>query len=156
MSLSIVLIQKSGEVSTLSIKAFNVAEIYKKCGYKTDTDFGIQAEYTVQQNDQTIQYVVYGKPTGRAGNENKYEFPPLKGTDIDSRLLFGTCAIIAINQTLNQYAHLTVEGWESVYEQLHGGFDDLDDDQSRDSSDDDAETLDSELSEESYIDDEYD
>jgi len=175
MSLSIVLVQKNGDCSNLTIKAFNAAELYKKCGYKTENDFTIQATYELtheveHDETQTIQYMVYGKSTGRAGSENKYEFPPLKGSNIDSRLLFGTCAIVAINQTLNQYAHLTVDGWTTVYDQLHGGFDDLDGSDAsvvseEDDVEDDDETashvedetdsesvLDSELSEESYLD----
>jgi hypothetical protein len=63
---------------------------------------------------------VYGKLTGRANNENKYDFTP----PIDTVLFFGSCAIVAQDEN-NKYTNLNVELWNTLYEKLFGGFEDL-------------------------------
>jgi hypothetical protein len=62
---------------------------------------------------------VFGKATGRAGHENKYEFPP----PIDNVLLFGSCVLV--NKVNGKAADLTKEEWLKIYEHLYGGFEDL-------------------------------
>ena len=63
---------------------------------------------------------LYARKTGRAGSENKYEFPP----PVDSVLFFGGCFLT--NQTKDgKYCDLTKQMWEKICEKLFGGFDDL-------------------------------
>ncbi len=51
---------------------------------------------------------LYAKKKGRAGNENKYEFPP----PIDSELYFGKCLLV------NTVGDLTIEMWHDFYEKI--------------------------------------
>jgi hypothetical protein len=70
---------------------------------------------------------VYAKAKGKAGGENKYDFPP----PIDNVLFFGTCVLVArIEANLEEkeeyvLTHLTVDLWNKIYEKLFGGFEDL-------------------------------
>ena len=87
---------------------------------------------------------IYGKTTGRAGQENKYDFPP----PIDSTLMFGS--VVIVNKDKNDKpASLRNSEWENIYEHLFGGFEDLgekdgdedDEDEDEDEDDDDDEGL---------------
>ena len=70
---------------------------------------------------------------GRAGNENKYEFPP----PIESDLYFGKCLLM--NKLENKLVDLTQNEWEDIYNYLFGGFDELDESESEEEEDDDVE-----------------
>jgi hypothetical protein len=123
-SLSIVIVEKSGELKSLTIKDFKEEELYKKCGFKKAEDFVKQTEWKLKTDGKKWLVAVYGKTDGRANSENKYDFPP----PIDTKLFFGSCAIVAkVKNTDNQliYTHLTLELWEKFYEKLFGGFEDL-------------------------------
>ena len=58
-------------------------------------------------------------------HENKYEFPP----PVDSMLLFGKCILVNLNSDLK------VSEWNSVYEHLYGGFEDIGEDDSTEEDD---------------------
>jgi hypothetical protein len=77
---------------------------------------------------------VYGKVTGRANQENKYDFPP----PIDTTLMFGSCIIVNKNSA-GEPVSISEDEWDTVYEFLFGGFDDLDDKDSDDDEDEDDE-----------------
>ena len=64
---------------------------------------------------------LYGKKTGRANSENKYDLPP----PVDSDLFFGNMLLIMEDQEEQTYVDLTLEKWNKVYEKLFGGFEDL-------------------------------
>lgn len=134
-SISILVIEKGGNIKELKVKSYNETELYKKGGFKSPNDF---KQHTVWDNitvkNITYNIHVYGKTIGRANQENKYEFPP----PIDNLLFFGSC--ILVNKINNVPQHLTSKEWKSIYNQLYGGFDDLDEDDS-DESDDPDEKL---------------
>jgi hypothetical protein len=119
----IVIIEKSGTVKTAAVKDIAENTLYKKAGFKSGEGFVLQHTWGTEDGiDQSIK--LYGKKTGRAGQENKYDFPP----PIDTKLFFGTCAVIA--QVKNKdgemvMTNLTVELWEKIYEKLFGGFENL-------------------------------
>ena len=119
--LNIVIVEKTGELKSLSVKEFSVADLYKKCGFKKSDGFQEQAQWSVKMEDSKSKYQisVYAKADGRANSENKYDFPP----PVDNALFFGSCAIVA--QQDDEYVHLSVELWSSIYEKLFGGFEDL-------------------------------
>jgi hypothetical protein len=124
MSLSIVIVEKTGQLKSLTVKDFKEEELYKKCGFKKAEDFVVQTEWKMKTNGNKYLIRVYGKTEGRANNENKYDFPP----PIDSTLFFGSSAIIAqIKNAEDQwcYTHLPLDLWEKMYEKLFGGFEDL-------------------------------
>ena len=46
MSLSIIIIEKSGSLKTLTVKEYNESELYKKCGFKKDDGFAQRTEWS--------------------------------------------------------------------------------------------------------------
>ena len=54
--------------------------------------------------------------------ENKYDFPP----PVDNILYFGCMALVA-KDDVNEHIDLSLEDWEKFYEDLFGGFENLDD-----------------------------
>lgn len=158
----ILIVEKSGNIKETNVKNVQVSELYKKAGFKTDEGFtepiiswprpGIDP-FTL---DYKIQ--VFGKIKGRAGQENKYDFPP----PIDSTLFFGNVVLIAVRPDGGGVVDLTTTAWEMVYEQLFGGFEDLVDYQGRsldDSEEDDSEDLENiegyEYTKEGYVKDDF-
>jgi hypothetical protein len=118
-SLKVVIVEKNGTLRNLAVKAFNINELYKKCGFKKSGDFIKQVNWSVKYEGQTYNVSLYAKTEGRHNNENKYEFPP----PIDTKLFFGSCALVA---SLNdEYINLNDEMWSKMYNKLYGGFEDL-------------------------------
>jgi len=126
--LTVIIVEKTGELKSLAIKDFKEEELFKKCGFKKGEDFVKQTEWAVKYpsgSSGTKYYVqVFAKTEGRANSENKYDFPP----PIDKKLFFGSCAILAYTKSqdnVKKYTDLTLELWEKIYEKLFGGFEDL-------------------------------
>jgi len=158
----ILIVEKSGNIKETNVKNVQVSDLYKKAGFKTDEGFtepiiswprpGIDP-FTL---DYQIQ--VFGKTKGRAGQENKYDFPP----PIDTTLFFGSVVLIAVRLDGGGVVDLTMTAWEMVYEQLFGGFEDLVDSQGRsldDSEEEDSEDLENiegyEYTKEGYVKDDF-
>ena len=121
--LGILIIEKLGNIKTLNVKDYKEEELYKKCGFKKDTNFTKQVEWGVKLNKVKYLVYVFGKHEGKANTENKYDFPP----PIDSKLLFGNCAVVCnkVDKDNVEPVDLTIEMWEKIYEKLFGGFEDL-------------------------------
>jgi len=122
--LSIIIVEKSGTLKPLLIKDFKEEELYKKCGFKKAEDFVKQTEWNAKYEGKKYYFQVFAKSEGRANSENKYDFPP----PIDTKLFFGSCAIIAFIKNTNgskTYVDLSVPLWNKMYEKLFGGFEDL-------------------------------
>ena len=60
---------------------------------------------------------LWARANGRAGQENKYEFPPPVD---ETTLFFGDCVLVSATQS-----PLTCSVWKKAYAHLFGGFDDL-------------------------------
>ncbi len=122
--LDIIIVERLGSLKTLSIKDFKLEELYKKCGFKKAEDFTKQTEWTVKYDGKKYCIQVYAKIDGRANSENKYDFPP----PIDSKLFYGSCAIVALikkDDGNKNYTNLSLPLWNKIYEKLFGGFEDL-------------------------------
>ena len=122
--LTIIIVEKVGTLKALSIKDFKAEELYKKCGFKKGEDFLKQVEWNAKYDGKKYFIEVFAKTDGRGNSENKYDFPP----PIDSKLFFGSCAILAYlkqedGSTL--YTDLSLALWNKIYEKLFGGFEDL-------------------------------
>lgn len=117
--ITILLVEKSGTIKELDIKKFKEEELYKKANLKTKENFNCVNTWNVSINKKEYNISVYGKQEGRAGQENKYEFPP----PIDNNLFFGNCLII--NKKENDYTSITKMEWKNIYDKLYGGFEDL-------------------------------
>jgi hypothetical protein len=130
----IVLIDKSGTVKTLNVKDFTDDTLYKKAGIKSGDGFKLQHTWNVEDGiDQSIK--LYGKTNGRAGQENKYDFPP----PVDETLFFGSCILIGCDPTTGAVVDLEKDDWDEIYEYLFGGFEDIGSDDSSDEEDIDTE-----------------
>ena len=126
----ILVVEKTGTIRPLTLKNVTEEELYKKAGFKTSTHFKIQTSWKLKIDEKQFHIFVYGKTEGKANQENKYEFPP----PIDQKLFFGN--VLLVNRHDNYWVDLTVEEWETIYNFLYGGFEDLD----RDSGDSEADT----------------
>jgi hypothetical protein len=129
---SLLIVEKLGNIKSLNVKTYNEDELYKKAGFKTSDGFKCFTVWNVEANTKTYSISLYGKTTGKANQENKYEFPP----PVDSVLFFGNC--ILINKSADgKVMDITSDEWDVIYEKLYGGFEDLDDDEDDDDDDDD-------------------
>jgi lipopolysaccharide export LptBFGC system permease protein LptF len=122
--LDIIIVERLGTLKSLSIKDFKLEDLYKKCGFKKADDFNKQTEWNIKYDGKKYFIQVFAKTDGRANSENKYDFPP----PIDTKLFYGSCAIIAQvrNDDGNKiYTNLSISLWDKIYEKLFGGFEDL-------------------------------
>lgn len=124
-SLTIIIIDKSASLKTLTVKDYKEEELYKKCGFKKAEDFIKQVEWPVKLDGQKYSIAMYGKLNGKANMENKYDFPP----PVDKELYFGSCVLVGMirdDSNNKSLINLTIELWNKIYEKLFGGFEDLD------------------------------
>jgi hypothetical protein len=174
-SLKVVIIQKDGTDKSLTIKKFNLDDLYVKCGFKNNNHFQLFNKKFIM-NDDNYELFIGGKTKGNEKFINQFNFPP----PVDNTLFFGNCILFLKKK--DDYTHLTLDFWKLVYEHLFGGFENInqleqiidDDDESDElnkisndkksngylkdgfvvssSSDDSESEWESELSEEDYID----
>jgi len=122
--LNVIIVERPGTLKMLSIKDFKEEELYKKCGFKKAEDFVKQIEWSAKYEEEKYYIEVFAKTEGRPNSENKYDFPP----PIDTKLFFGSCAILAYNKKSDggkYYTNLSIPLWNKIYEKLFGGFEDL-------------------------------
>jgi hypothetical protein len=145
MPIKTVIIERLGSVKELNVKEFKEDELFKRAGMKTPTDFKLHhlfelpdtASSAFSATSLNTQIAVYGKLKGKAGQENKYDFPP----PIDNHLFFGNCILVkySTNGEEKTPVNLSAVEWKTIYEQLFGGFEDLGDD--NDDDDDEEERV---------------
>jgi hypothetical protein len=116
--MNILIVEKTGNIKETKIK--NPDEIYKKCGFKSAKDFEHKVTWGTVACNEKINIKLFAKETGRANSENKYEFPP----PVDTELYFGSVALLAFSED-DEILDLYKETWETIYEELYGGFEDL-------------------------------
>lgn len=133
----LIIIKKEGLIQEKKPKKFNEEDIYKYAGFKTTKDFCKVHEYFINQ----FYYKVFAKVNGKANNENKYELPP----PIDNKLYFGNLCIVKYNSD-KEVCELTENEWNKTYEDLFGGFEDIEN-----SGDESERSMDTEI----YSDEEY-
>jgi hypothetical protein len=121
-AISIVLIETNGTIKTLKTKELSIDTLYKKCGFRVNDDFVCRHTWTVSLNE-TYHVSLWGKKTGKANFENKYDLPP----PLDKELFFGTCAIVrtSTQNTQSAFLDLSKETWLKIYEKLFGGFEEI-------------------------------
>ena len=116
--LSIIIVETLGSLKLLAIKDFKEEELYKKCGFKKAEDFVKQTEWKVKCEGKKYGILVFAKSVGRPNSP-----PP-----IDTKIFFGSCAIVAsiINDDGKKVlTNLSIPLWIKIYEKLFGGFEDL-------------------------------
>jgi len=107
----IVIVETNGSLKEMKCTDITNTELYKAIKLKNGTGFGLCGSWNVD----TLSISLYGKTDGRAGQENKYDFPP----PVDNMLFFGKCILV------NNDGDISVDEWKKAYEQLFGGFEDL-------------------------------
>ena len=120
---SILIVEKGGNLKSLSVKDYQEDELFKKCGFKKADGFSKHHDWTIKLSGSKYIVSAYGKTEGKANGENKYDFPP----PIDNVLFFGSCALVChkVEAGTTTTCNLTLELWEKMYEKLFGGFEDL-------------------------------
>ena len=114
-----VIIEKKGSIKEVKVKSVSEDELYKKAGFKSNTHFKLQTEWDVEIKSKKYNVCLYGKTEGRAGQENKYDFPP----PVDNTLFFGNCLLI--NRKNKKFVSLSSEEWKQIYNHLFKGFEDI-------------------------------
>ena len=135
----VIVVEKTGNLKSVNVKKFKQDEFYKLAGFKNNNkeDFKFQTKWETEINKKKYNISVYGKTDGRANQENKYDFPP----PIDNTLFFG--GVLLINKKGDSYVSLSLTEWKAVYENLFGGFEDLNsDDDDEEEDEDEDEDLD--------------
>ena len=125
-NIGVVIVEKTGTLKNLCIKSFSEEDLYKKCGFKSKENFCKHHEWRIRKADLTYIVSLYGKDTGKAMSENKYDFPP----PVDNTLFFGNCVIVCHTSYKGEGGDPLLETidtdlWEKLYEKLFGGFEDL-------------------------------
>ena len=123
-SLTIVIVDKTGTLKALNVKDYKEEDLFKKCGFKKAEGFAKHTDWQVKLDGKKYSVAMYGKIDGKAGMENKYDFPP----PIDSTLFFGACALVATAIEVTKaktLCNLSLDLWNKIYEKLFGGFDNL-------------------------------
>ena len=131
----IIIIKKNGDVEEKNVKSIDLETVYKFCNYKSNKDF----EHLHTFTSKHWKYMIFGKRNGKANQENKYELPP----PIDSELFFGSLCVLKCDET-DEFQDLLIDEWNKVYEELFGGFEDIE-------NDDETRSVDSEV----YSDEDY-
>ena len=133
---TVLIVEKSGVIKEVFLKSFSQEELYKKAGFKNIDDFKLVHSWTMEIDNKSTTITLYGKATGRAGQENKYDFPP----PVDTVLFFGACVLVANVSHDGKTCHdLTIDRWEVIYEALFGGFEDIGDESEESEDDIDAD-----------------
>ena len=118
---TVLLVDKVGTIKPLKIKEYNEEDFYKKCGYKSSANFQKQHTWKVRVNGTNYWISLFAKSDVKGSlGENKYEFPP----PVDSVLYFGTCLLAGYTNGTEPFS-LSVELWDTIYNKLYGGFENL-------------------------------
>jgi len=140
----VLIIEKGGSIKELKITSYNEDELYKKAGFKSKEGFKKHTTWNIEVEDKEYSIALYAKDNGNAGRENKYDLPP----PLDNTLFFGNMVLTNKDGTED----LRKEEWKKVYEQLFGGFEDIEESD----EDDESEDLDGvELTKHGYLKDDF-
>jgi len=126
---SIIIIDKTGSVKSTNVKTLEVSELYKKCGFKSATGFSLHHTWPIEFNGVEYKLQLYGKIDGKAGSENKYEFPP----PVDKVLFFGSCAILNIENDV--VSNMDAKMFSDIMDYLQGGYSDIGSEEDEDETD---------------------
>ena len=130
---NIILVDKSGDLKVCKYNVDKGDELYKKCKFKKSDNFEKRTTWKTKKSKYDFCSVsLYSRDTGKANTENKYDFPP----PVDTPLYFGVCALVAEDEN-DDCIDLTIEMWETFYEELFGGFENLADTAAEDNNEED-------------------
>ena len=120
----IITINKSGVVNETISKKQTIEEITTQHCPKSAlgrSGYSCKTVWSVKLHDNDVRIHLWATNKGRAGSENKYDFPP----PVDKDLYYGNCVIVATNTDGISLVDITKSDWKKIYEKLFGGFEDL-------------------------------
>jgi hypothetical protein len=142
MVVQVVVLSTNGEHRQSRMTAAPAAETVAKLLRKTKKPEAVGV-YAFEE----LQLTVWGWKEGKAGTENKHELPP----PIDEVLLFGDAVVSAVDAD-GAPQDLTVDEWETFYEEAFKGFEETastaDDSESEGEEEVEEETADEAVEEE--------
>ena len=146
---TVLIVQKTGVVVEANLKQFSIEEVCKKARVKNATDYKQATVWSIMIDKVQYHIALYARSTGRAGQENKYEFPP----PVDSALYFGPCMLVQQNSPSDATAvtSLSEETWKKVYNHLCGGFEECLESDDEEEDDEDTEVEEDEEEEEEEL-----
>lgn len=122
--MSVVIIKKNGSVINKTVENFKLSTL------RSVVNHDVCLLYSWQVDDGN--YVsLYGNTDEKYGFENKFELPP----PMDLMLCFQNIIIVCTrklvknNPDYKSIVNLTVDLWNTYYEELYGGFETLDEDE---------------------------
>lgn len=130
---SLILVEKTGKLKSIKMDGLDIPNLCKKCGFKSIEGFALAHTWTVAFNEIEYKLCLYGKTEGRANSENKYEFPP----PMDNTLFFGSCVVL--NMENNEVTDISVKEFEDMMENLYGGFEDVNSEDTESESEEDTD-----------------
>lgn len=109
MTTSFIVIDKQGVLKEQNSRALTKECLYKKCGFRKSD--GFENIHTWDQDAISKSYTIelWGKATGKNGQENSYKLPFRNG----NMVYYGTLALIAVDN--NCIIDLTTNVWHDVY-----------------------------------------
>jgi hypothetical protein len=125
-NIGVLIVEKAGTLKPLCVKTYNESELYKRCGFKSESNFQKRCDWCITMGDNTYTVSAYGKDVGRIGFENNYNFPlPLNNTP-----LFGNCVLVLYvehktNPGVAIIESLDVEFWTNINTMLVSGSSEL-------------------------------
>ena len=116
-----IVVSKGGSLKELHVpeSEMNRAKYAALCKTPPTYESAFKRHTTWNIKKYGIIIELWGRANGRAGQENKYEFPP----PVDEILFFGDCVLVST--TPSTHAPFTCSAWKKAHAQLFGGFDDL-------------------------------
>lgn len=117
-----------GTCNEIQLKMEDLGELHKKCGFKKADNFELRHSWRNREN----KICIYGRTTGKALTENKYELPP----PLDNTLFFGKLAILQLDSN-DQIIDISRETWNAFYTKLFKGCEYLKDTCSEDDNEPD-------------------
>jgi len=117
-----IVVKKNGSLKQVHPLSLNekTHSTYMKISDTSETyssSFRLHTTWKVLKYKVTIE--LWARATGRAGQENQYEFPP----PVDEILFFGNCLLVVANSSPD--FSFSIESWKRIYAHLFGGFHDL-------------------------------
>ena len=119
----VLIVNKLGQLKESSFKSSERSELYKKAGFKKGDGFNHRTSWSQTLSGTKVEVELWARDEGKAGTENKYDFPP----PVDTILYFGSCILLRRDPDDHSPLDLTIDTWMEMYEKLFGGFEDLDD-----------------------------
>ena len=141
MTNSIVILNMNGDEEVEHIN--NKNQLAFVCGYTDDNDDNnFQKVHTwmidIEEDNKQLLLHLYASSKGSHETINKYELPP----PLDTTNYYGYIALVLEDEN-NTLFNLSIDDWKKYYEQLYGGFEDIEetdgDDDENDDDDDDYE-----------------